>query len=87
MTRVIVVVYEAEIYQDGRMFSVPRDVAKSLNLQDEIDVVIRTRNGRRLVLAERLKMTSGAELYVTSDRLQKFGLKPKDSIIIEASKP
>lgn len=86
MSRVMLVVYEAEIYQDGRMFSVPEHVAKALGLQDEIDVVIRTSTGQ-LVLADRLKMTSGPELYVKSDRLQKSGLDAKDSIVVEASKP
>lgn len=86
MSRVMLVVYEAEIYQDGRMFSVPEHVANSLGLRDEIDVVIRTSTGQ-LVFADRLKMTSGAELYVKSDRLQKSGLKANDSIIVEASRP
>ena len=86
MSRVMLVVYEAEIYQDGRMFSVPAHVASSLGLRDEIDVVVRTSAGQ-LLFADRLKMTSGPELYVASDRLYKSGLKAKDSIIVEASKP
>ena len=86
MSRVILVVYETEIYQDGRMFSVPVHVASSLGLGDEIDVVVRNGAGQFL-FADRLKMTSGTELYVTSDRLHKSGINAKDPIIVEASKP
>jgi len=90
MTRIIVeiyeavVIYEAEIYKDGRMFSVPPNVKKSLG--DDLDFVIRTKAGQFL-LAVRLRTQSGPELYVTCDQLEKSGLKPKDSIIVEASKP
>jgi len=95
MTRIIVVIYETQIYESGRGFYVPDHVAESLGLwssrdktkPQKIDVVVRTAKDGQLVLADTLKMTSGTELYVTDDRLHDFGLKPKDSIIVEASTP
>ncbi len=92
--KVVLIVYETEIHDDGRKFFIPEHVADSLGLwclrdktrPQEIDVVIRTTE-RQLVLADRFKMTSGTEIYVADDRLRKFGLQPKDSIIVEVSAP
>jgi hypothetical protein len=93
--KVRLVTYQPEIYDNGRMFSVPDSVAHCLGLwwsgdhnkPLEIDVVVRSAETGKLVLADHLRMTSGTELYVTYDRLRNFGLKSKDSIIVEASAP